>query len=54
MMLIVYGIYFTVRDVLSMRGRRSSYVALIAFAVAIFTYFTPLLFTSLHAWGRGF
>lgn len=53
-MLIVYGFYFLIRDIFSMRGRRSSYVALIAFAVAIFTYFTPLLFTSLHAWGRGF
>lgn len=54
MMLIVYSLYFIVRDVLSMRGRRSSYMALLGFVVAIFTYFTPALFTSLHAWGRGF
>jgi ABC-type uncharacterized transport system permease subunit len=54
LMFIVYSLYFVVRDVLSMRGRRSSYIALIGFVVAIFTYFTPALFTSLHAWGRGF
>lgn len=53
-MFIVYSLYFVFRDILGMRGRRSSYVALIGFAVAIFTYFTPALFTSLHAWGRGF
>jgi len=54
MMLVVYSLYFIVRDVLSMRGRRSSYMALLGFLVAIFTYFTPALFLSLHAWGRGF
>lgn len=53
-MFIVYSFYFIVRDILGLRGRKSSYVALIGFAVAIFTYFTPVLFTSLHAWGRGF
>lgn len=54
MMLIVYSAYFVVRDVLGHRGRKSSYVALLGFAVAVFTYFTPVLFTSLHSWGRGF
>lgn len=53
-MFIVYSAYFVVRDVLGLRGRRSSYFAILGFAVAIFTYFTPALFTSLHAWGRGF
>lgn len=53
-MLIAYGAYFFVRDILGWKGRRSSYVALFAFLVAIFTYLTPVFFNSLHSWGRGF
>lgn len=53
-MLIAYGAYFLVRDILGWKGRRSSYVALLAFLVAIFTYLTPVFFNSLHSWGRGF
>lgn len=54
MMLLIYGSYFITRDVLGHRGRRSSYVALIAFVMAVFTYMTPYFFNSVHSWGKGF
>lgn len=53
-MLIIYGLYFLFRDVVGWRGKKSSYLAIVAFLFAIFTYLTPYLFTSMHSWGRGF
>lgn len=53
-MTLVYGFYILSRDVLGWRGRKSSYLALIAFGIAIFTYLSPSLLPSIHRWGIGF
>lgn len=53
-MTCAYGFYIFSRDVLGWRGRRSSYLALVAFGVAIFTYLSPQLLPSIHRWGTGF
>ncbi len=50
-MLIVYGAYLGLHDLAGWRGRRINYIALVGFAAAIFTYFAPQLFESMHQWG---
>lgn len=52
-MVLLYAFYFFSRDVLNWRGKKSSYVAILAFLMAIFTYVTPYIFSSIsrHKWG---
>lgn len=52
-MTLAYAFYFFARDILGWRGRRSSYIAIVAFLIAVFTYATPLIFANLsrHRWG---
>lgn len=51
---LVFGIYLTVRTLFDWRGRRANIVAIVGFAVGIFTYFANYLLPSIHTYGRGF
>ena len=53
-MFLIYGLYIATRSLLGWRGRRASYLAIVGFLVAIFTYFVNYLIPSIHTYGKGF
>ncbi len=51
---LVFGIYLAVRTLFDWRGRRANIVAIVGFAVGMFTYFANYLLPSIHSYGKGF
>ncbi len=53
-MVIIYGVYLFTWEVMGWRGKKGSFLAIIGYLSAIFTYFVPYILKSMHVWGRGF
>jgi ABC-type uncharacterized transport system permease subunit len=50
----VFGAYIGGRVFSGWRGRRASFLVILGFFIAIFTYFVNYIFPSIHNYGRGF